>query len=637
MSAQTDRSHHWLAGEADGSSPTSQTPAAGAVDSIVKMATDGALRDIHSRVFQKGIDRRTGEMHCEHIDFELCGPLPLVWRRRYKSSNRERRGELGHGWSHPLQQCITADNGQLHHQDTDGTVVSYPRPAIGQRMYCANQCILSRYGDYLTLQRDGVVHGFEPDPWHPMRWRLVQLLTTDLTHHWQVHYDDKDGGLLTGATGSWGARVRFIGGRRGWLKVTGRAQADWPERTLAHYHLDRHGDLIAVRDGYGRLSQYRYSNHLCRLHRTTSGSLRRYDWDTSMDAPRCTRAFDLTFRWDPDSRTSQATNDRGQIDSLVFDREGRLVLHRHQNGDIEHWQYDDQGRMRTHSGPEGARRYDYDERNRLIRFNDAADQTLSLHYQKDRPRPKSVVDALGQRTTFQFRFDGRPTAVYHADGREEHWTYQHDRLTRYRDLYNQLHRYIWDESLGVLARYECVTLSDPLQPVHALNGQVTMRAEVTFEFDDRGWMHTRVIQDDRQHSLVHDELGHLCQLTDHVGLTWRFDYDSNGRLAVQIHPKGMTTRFLYERSARPTALILPGGDEIRCAADDRAVSHYNGQLSPFIDVILDRQAPIEPGMVSRAIPTVQEHLLENLIGPDSLVGLRTSNPPPRYGIPIAGS
>jgi len=637
MSAQTDRSHEWLSGEADGSSPISNTPATGAVDTIVKMATDGALRDIHSRIFQNGIDRRTGEMQSDHIDFELCGPLPLVWRRRYKSSNRERRGELGHGWSHPLQQFITADNGQLLHQDTDGTVVSYPRPAIGQRMYCANQCILSRYGDYLTLQRDGIVHGFEPDPWHPMRWRLVQLLTTNLTHHWQVHYDDKDGGLLTGATGSWGAQVRFVGGRRGWLKVTGRAQAGWPERTLAHYHLDRHGDLIAVRDGYGRLSQYRYSNHLCRLHRTTDGSLRRFDWDTSEEEPRCTRAFDLNFSWDSKSRTSQAMNDRGQIDSLVFDRDGRLVLHRHCDGDIEHWQYDDLGRLRAHSGPHGARRYDFDEQNRLVRFNDTADQTMSLHYQKDRPRPNAIVDADGQRTTFHFRFDGRPTSVYHADGREEHWTYRHDRLIRYRDRHSLLHHYTWDEELGVLARYECIALTDAMQPIHALNGQVAMRAEVSFEFDEQGWMHSRVVQNNQHHSLIHDEMGHLRQVKDDADRTWTFDYDGNGRLAIQTHPNGRTTHFRYDRDARPTALILPGGDEVRCAKESRPVSHYNDQLSRFIDVILERQAPTRSGLESRAIPSVQEHLLDHLIGPDSLVGLRTSNPPARYGTPMTES
>lgn len=638
MSAQTVRSQAWLSGEARGSSPSQHTPDIGSVESIVEMAVDGPLPDIHSRVHQNGIDRRTGEMHLAHTNFELCGPLPLVWQRCYISRNRERRGELGHGWSHPFQQCITSENGQLHHHDTDGTTVSYPRPAIGQRMHCPNQCILSRYGDYLTLQRGGTVYGFEPDPWHPLRWRLVQLLTTDLTHHWQLHYDDREAGRLTGASGSWGARIRFVSGRRGWLRVTGQAQADWPERTLAHYHLDRHGDLIAVRDCSGRLSQYRYSNHLCRLQRTAGGTLRRFDWDTSRDEPRCTRAGEVRYHWDTDGRTSQAVCPQGRTDSLVFDAEDRLVLHRNGDGELEHWQYDDQGRLRARSGPEGSHRFDYDDRGRLIRHTAPRDRTILLQYQKDRRRPSAVVDDLGHRTAFQYRFDGRPTAVHHPDGREEHWTYQHDRLVRYRDRHNHLHRYIWDETLGLLARYECVALIDSIHPFRQPNGQVTLLSELTFEFDDRGRMLSRAVHDDREQRLEHDEFGRLCLVHDDQGRTWRFDYDGTGRLAVQTHPSGSETHFRYEWDARPVAIVLPGGDEVRCDPEvPRPVSELNDQLSPYLDFILERQALAGPCSQSRAIPAMQEFLLDYLIGPDSLTGLRTSNPPKRYGAPATGS
>lgn len=634
MSTQTARAMTWLSGEVGGSSPPNNPMLPGTVDAIVDQAMKGPLREIHNRIVDNGINRRTGELHLSSVDFELCGPLPLVWRRHYRSHRADQRLDFGHGWSHPLAHSMTLEDGQLHYHDNEGETAVYDRPGIGQRMHCADQSILSRFGDYFTLQREGRVYGFEPDPLNPRRWRLAQLLTTDLTHHWQVHYNDRDAGQITGATSSWGASIRLVGNRSGWLRLTGKAQPHWPERTLAQYHFDVRGDLIAARDSAERLMQYRYSDHLCRLQRYANGQVRRYDWDDA-ETPRCTRAGEVRYRWDPASQTSQRVTPDGRIDSLVFDREQRLALHRHPDGTLEHWQYDDAGRLRMHSGPLGAVQFDYDDQDRLIHRcpagpEAAPKEATRLEYRKDHRHPTAIIDAQEQRTRCQYRFDGRPTAIVHPDGQEEHWTYRNDRLTRYRDRRNQLHRYQWDETLGVLVRYEWVALTESIATFESFSAPDTMVSELTFEFNDEGGMRARVITGDLPYTLDFDVLDRLRRVTDDANRRWRFHYDTSGRLAAHINPAGDRFGFRYERDARPQALITPDGETIPLDREASSVCRAHAALSPFVDAVLQRQTPAIQSSETGAIPAVQEHLLNVLAGPDSLTGLRTSTPPRRY-------
>lgn len=38
----------------------------------------------------------------DQADFDLPGPIPLAWRRRYRSGDGGTDGWFGQGWSHPL-------------------------------------------------------------------------------------------------------------------------------------------------------------------------------------------------------------------------------------------------------------------------------------------------------------------------------------------------------------------------------------------------------------------------------------------------------------------------------------------------------------------------------------------------------
>ncbi|GGX41020.1 DUF6531 domain-containing protein [Saccharospirillum salsuginis] len=548
--------------------------------------------EAHSTTCGDPINMLTGEELFSQVDFELGGPLPLVWKRLYRSTASARRSLLGHGWSHPFDQSLVLRDGQLIHCDAEGASITYPLPASGRRVRNQFGVVLSRYEDWFSLQQDGLVWHFEPDLGQAERWRLSQLSTPDRRHHWQLWYERSDRvdvsepERLTHATSSWGAEVRFEPGVHGWRVIRGKAKPHQPERTLAHYRVNRDGDLIAARDQSGGLEQYRYTRHLFHRRRTATGLVFGFEWDGTGPDARCTRQFeasghyDYRFEWDPAKNTSRATDGRGHVESFVFDAAGHLTERTRPDGGREHWEYDSQGRLRAHTDGAGhITRYDYDHNDRLVRRTDALGQTFELHYWQDSDQPSQVIDPLGQRTQYDYTPEGQLSACRHPDGTEERWTWHGDRLSHHRDRQGRVHRYHWDDTLGTLSRYECLTEADA-EP----DSLVTL-TDLRFDYDDQGRLHRQVDQHGQEQHYHYDDLGRLTtQLNEH-GQAWKFEYDRAGRLIAQTDPGGRTTQLRYGAFAQPEARILPNGQTIGYEYDAErnltAVVNGNGQAHRF--------------------------------------------------------
>ncbi|GGX64947.1 DUF6883 domain-containing protein [Saccharospirillum salsuginis] len=588
---------------------------------------ESTLCEAHSTTCGDPINMLTGEELFSHVDFELGGPLPLVWKRLYRSTASARQSELGCGWSHPFDQSLTLKADQLIHRDAEGASISFPLPASGGRVRNQWGTVLRRFDDHLTVQQTNGLWHFEPDPDQPERWRLSQWSTPDRKHSWQLHYDQ---GALTRATATWGARLNFISGQRsssqpGWHRITGRAGPHVQERTLAHYRLDRHGDLIAARDALGGLEQYRYHHHLFRLRRTATGLTFRFDWDGTEPTARCTRQYadsgeyDYHFDWDTPNRTSRTTDSRGYTETFVFDAEGHLTQHTRADGSIERWDYDSQGRLRTHTDPLGnATRFEHDAQDRLVKRIDALGNEYKLHYWNDSPHPSQIIDPLGRRTAYRYNNDGQLISSRHPDGTEERWAYRGDHLIAHRDHAGREHRYLWDER-GQLTRHLClgIALDDDIpwhrtsnarrderiappddwrvfQPLDRIeyapksentqyaakdNGEakndgtwlnhplVTVLADTRFGYDDQGRLHTRTDLNGREQHYQYDDHGRLITQINEHNQAWRYDYDKAGRLVSQTDPGGRTTRLRYGPFAQPEAKILPNGREIRYEYD----------------------------------------------------------------------
>jgi hypothetical protein len=77
------------------------------------------------------VDIATGKVFVDAIDFELPGPLPLIWQRVWYSTSTY-DGPLGQGWHHSLDQAISLGADTMAIRLGDGRAVILPLSPIGQ-------------------------------------------------------------------------------------------------------------------------------------------------------------------------------------------------------------------------------------------------------------------------------------------------------------------------------------------------------------------------------------------------------------------------------------------------------------------------------------------------------------------------
>ncbi|MDG9672200.1 DUF6531 domain-containing protein, partial [Hahella sp. CR1] len=138
------------AGSASPSSDSSVSEKSGSND-------NGATTPDNKKVCTSGepISMVTGEELLDLTDFTVAGPLPIIWKRTYKSSNPHQRG-LGVGWTHMLCQQLEEQEGRLVFTTDEGRYIDFPLADPGQTVLnSAEHLELRRIDDthYVLKQR----------------------------------------------------------------------------------------------------------------------------------------------------------------------------------------------------------------------------------------------------------------------------------------------------------------------------------------------------------------------------------------------------------------------------------------------------------------------------------------------------
>src|SRR6185503_12935589 len=122
------------------------------------------------------VDVMTGEVLADAVDFELPGPIPLVFERNYYSRDRA-DGPLGPGWHHPLNASAQESDLWLTVRLPDGRESRHDPLPVGASVWDA----IDRYtlehtkrGYRLTFW-DGQCLHFEPVKGAPGSHALVKL------------------------------------------------------------------------------------------------------------------------------------------------------------------------------------------------------------------------------------------------------------------------------------------------------------------------------------------------------------------------------------------------------------------------------------------------------------------------------
>jgi len=574
----------------------------------------------------------TGEELFEAIDFNLPGPIPLTWKRVYRSTASAGRSALGYGWSHPWHLLLSIDGNDIRFRSEEGLNYHFTLPEHGETRQHTDGPSITRFNDELTIKHLGQHCIFEPDPSKPDQLRLARISSTDNSQHWQLHYREQalasshaerstvrtgdternSTSQLIRATSSWGSELIFSWSANGLSKITYRsdkesADKDAQATPLIRYKVNSQGDLIAAKRPNTPAEQYRYQNHLFELRQTPTKARYRFEWDQLTPTAKCTRqyaendAYDYRFEWDcqPNDQGNQngqnnnlpedirvttwnkSIDSNGVVEYYGYNNQALLLCHQLGDGSIERNYYDAYQQLIKHKDGEGHTTHlEYDDQQRLIRQTNPLGQATVYNYWNNTQLPAVIKNASGQ--TLRFRYDNqdRLTHKTYTDGKTERYFYKNDQLIKKVDPQGQVHHYQWHAHWGLLEHYTLLASEKPAGKAPAN----TLQA-VEFNYDDQGQLVSQTDQHGNAQHFVYDEQGQLVTRSNQHNQAEHFKYDAVGRVIAHTDTAGRTTQLHYGVFDQIEARTLPNGSRIEYQFDKErnltAIINPNGAAHRF--------------------------------------------------------
>ncbi|WP_437500869.1 RHS repeat-associated core domain-containing protein [Sorangium sp. So ce1099] len=547
----------------------------GALNRMLKAAPGSRLSKIICFLTGHPVDVMTGEVLTDAVDFELPGPLPLVFERNYYSRDQY-CGSLGQGWHHPLDAHVVEDGVEVRVRLADGRERVHGCLLPGQSVWDdLDRYTLARFDDgYRLTTWDGIAHEFRaisggaPHGDVSGRAFLLVRMSDRCDNAIQLYYEK---GLLRQVLDSGGRRLEVEHTRDGRLS---RISCDGV--ALARYAYDG-SCLISVTDPLGHAVRYSYRGGVLVREINKNGLSFYFEYDWEHPEGWCIRTWGDGGIYD-----RRITYDKARHTTLVDDgRGGRTHYFGNAAGLVER-EIDPTGVEKRHEWDQHCRKvaevdglghrteWAYDERgNTILERNVLGEETRRSF--NSFSLPEAVVDAAGSRWTIGYDNRGEPVTI--TDPLGHACRYHHDRRGRLRKSENALGQvfellyddrgnlaetkdreggracYAWD-GFGRLVAY-----TDPLGRRTAFSWDACGRL-VEVRFPDGG-----------VERRAYDPEGNLVDRTDTLGNTTRYRYAGFNKLVEQIDPEGHSVCYHYDVEENLIGLTNELGETYRIDVD----------------------------------------------------------------------
>lgn len=525
------------------------------------------------------VDVATGELYTRACEFELGGPLPLVWARLWMSSSSH-NGELGSRWHHPLDFALARlpDGGGWVARIEEGRLALFLDPAPDRPALNTVEGLLLKtdgHGHYWITSfagRDYLFGREGENPAAPFERPLAEIRDANGN---RIVCQRNKAGHLSAIIDSAGRTLPVSCDNAGRILTIDGPHPDRDGATvrLATYDYDEAGRLVTARDGRGSAWRYRYANHLLIEEQRRGGLVYHFIWDDVRNdrAARCIE----TWGEEPGGGASGAGLNYAR---LIYDVGARTTLVTSGMGALTRYSWNERGKVETVIDPLGGlARFSYDEGGREITCVRADGATRMTGY-----------DALG-RIEQLVDFDRSTTA----------WTYGESDLGRV-GLSNPvkmllpggaiwLHSY--DERGNLVAtldpagverrilrnpRGAPLAVLDPIGAVRRfawstggelLSAGTSERDRVRYQRDALGRIVSVRRGADAPLALSRDANGNLIGIARADGGTIQIAYDAEDRAVVHRDPLGRETHWDYGGLPCPRMRTAADNSQVRYAFD----------------------------------------------------------------------
>lgn len=489
------------------------------------------------------------------VDFELAGPIPLVWQRVCSSTMADREAGLGWGWGHAFGWWIEVRRRRIIVWSEQGVATEFP-----------------------MIEPGGQALG-------PFGW----LLRREAEAAFSLDADD-------------GVLRRFAA--PGDAGATGPAEAGAEPGALRLCAIeDRNGNRITLTYEGGRLA--RIDDSAGRVLRVASTSAGRIAAIRVQNAPSQGRWIDLVrYTYDEDGHLIEATDADGHSSHHGYDEDHRMTSDTDRTGLTFHFVYGAGGRC-VESWGDYRGRPDPSLQGELPRtLHDGVTRARGIHhcrFEYHDDGSSDVIDALRTRRFFGNAFGlldkvvsggGVTTCTYRDDGHLTSLTDPMGGTTTYeRDERGRATRIV--DPLGGVTELTRDDRGDVVRVVDASGAARTFTrdargnirsmtdatgAVTTFDVDERGSVIEMVTPRGDRARWAYDGQGNCTEIVVPGGGTWRYRHDFLGRRVEEITPAGAVSRLVFSDRGDLTAVHDAAGGTFRFSYDgERHVTSCTSQ------------------------------------------------------------
>jgi RHS repeat-associated protein len=475
------------------------------------------------------VDIATGRVMTDSVDFEMPGPIPLVFERSYSSGWSRRSSPLGYGWSHSLDRALWVERSGVVCRLADGREIVFDTSAFRHGFLPIKQSIFDPITGY-TLTRlarekwrlvdeDGMIDEFERIPGETDPPEIGQGLarvvcTRGRSEHNKIQYQYEladDVARLVAVVDSGGRTIRFGYDPAGRLTKVFLPHPEVQDEWVLHasYEYSETGDLIVAIDAEGASTRYSYDrrSHLMVQETDRNG---------------------LSFYWMYDGRGSSARCVRTWGDGAIFNQ--KLLYN---PGAHITFVIDSDGNKT---------KYTANELGLVTEIEDALGGKRTFTFDSNL-KLASETDALGNRTVHSHDHRGRRYATKLPNSARRIWKYSDEEHPELVTLFRNERGGVW-------------------RPLYSAQGQLrAIRSPFPDEAQRFEWCEGLLAiahQGTRRIEYQYDEHKNLVS-TVSAGAVFERIYDRQGRFIRAVSPHG-AREFRYDKVGRLVQVTEPDGN-----------------------------------------------------------------------------
>lgn len=560
------------------------------------------------------VDVASGKMFTDHIDFELPGPLPLVWERTWYSTSVY-DGPLGHGWHHTYDVKLCEMDNAVAVRLADGRSVAFPALKIDETCFdrAERLTLIKDISGYALDTSEGLRYRFTPFNNHPDNQLLATL--TQKSSGARIDFQYNGDGLLQQIIDSGGRFIRLTYTEEKRVHKIYLPDPQ-PNATRSHVEQDffcaiehhyRNGMLVTVKDALQQPLQYHYDHKLLIKETFRNGLSFYFEYDALDHNARCVKTWGdegIYFRHLHYDKVNNIT--------YVKDSLGHVTIYHH-NGVLPHKiidplknanqvEYNQYSQVICATSPLGYKtRYEYDDFGSTTKIIHADDSTTHMSYDQHRNLIE-VIDSLGSSWRYEYNRFNRIVTKINPLNQKTSYEYADTTLSKMTDAGGSTFHFRYDQNLnmrsiaemdGVQAQWEYDALGNVLASrddrgnqrrfhrdilgriiqIEEPDGNIrhitydmannVVRAkdqqyDVSFTYQGMGRLSSSS-QGSNTLELQYDKEERLIRIVNEQGGAYQIKLDANGEIIVEVGFDGLIRQYLRDADNRVIRINRPGG------------------------------------------------------------------------------